>query len=192
MRPRHDDDGRILSLDIATETGWCIGRPSDTKPYWGSFKNTGGALPNSLILHDAWLTERLTQDDFPIDLVVIEAAPSIRWGGKKTNANTLLKLNGLCAKTEEVCARLRIDCRQLTSQKWKSALCGPIGKSRFGKSDKPYPPFEALALRGWQLTNHNAADAVGLWLFTVGRRAPTLALRFDPLVMRATARGQRR
>jgi len=189
VRLREDNLGRILALDIATETGFCHGAPTDKAPVWGTFRNRGGALPNSLIMHDAWLRELIQQVKPAI--VVHEAAPSIRWGGQKTNAATLMKLNGLCMKTEEVCERIGVDCRQVTAQKWKTALCGPLGKSRFGKDVKPYPPFEAMALRGWNCTNHNAADAVGIWLFTVSFRAPEAALRFDPLVMRAHAKKRR-
>lgn len=190
--PKHDDDGRILALDIATETGWCIGRPSDKEPISGAFRNKGGALPNSLVVHELWLMGLLCQDDYPIHLVVKETAPSIRWAGQKTNATTLIKLQGLANETEKICHRLGIECRDVNTQRWKTALCGPLGISRFGKDVKPYPPFEALALRGWKITNHNEADARGIWLFAVGRRAPTAAVKFDPLVMRATARGKRR
>ena len=190
MKRRPDDDSGILALDIATELGWCYGRPSDTTPTWGTVR-FAGALPNVLIALDAWLRGMIEQRR--PRRVVIEQAPSLRWGGGKTNATTLIRLTGMCGKVEEVCARYgqALDCSETPSQRWKTALCGPMGRAKFGKEVKPYPPFQALALRGWELTNHNAADAVGIWLYAVGVFAPELALQFDPLVRRAASRGKR-
>lgn len=188
MLRKPDNDGRILALDVATELGWCLGKPSDRTPVWGSVRFEGG-IPNCLVPLGQWLGQQLRAGG--IDLVVFEAPPALQWAGKKTNAQTLLKLNSMCVKVEEVCAQFKIACRDLAAQRWKTALCGPLGRARFGKDVKPYPPFEALALRGWTVLNHNAADAVGIWLFTVGRRAPELALQFDPLVRRAGVRRKR-
>jgi len=184
-RPRADRDDTILALDIATATGWCAGKPSDDRPLWGSHRlraDLGHA--GKLIEWESFLRERISE--IQPKLVVREEPPSIRWGGKKTNANTLLLLNGLGAKCEEVCARLKIECKEVGIAQWRKGL----GLGKFGKEDRPYPPIEAMAQRGWLVRDHNCADAMGVWLFAVAWRAPKLAARHDPLAIRARNGGR--
>lgn len=187
--PRRQRDCTLLALDIATETGWCVGKPS-AEPTFGFYRTRDGGLPNKLIDFGNWLRQVIAQHQ--PELVAFEEPPNPTWGagrGKKgTNATTILMLNALCTKAEEICAEQRLTCRSVSAGKWKKNM---VGTSRFGKSVRPYPATESCAQRGWLVTNHNTADAVGVWLYAVAVINPDAAAKFDPLARRvALRRGQ--
>jgi hypothetical protein len=175
---------RLLTLDIATDTGWCAGDVAEGTPGWGNWKLPPNIdLPLSLIAYGDWLN-KLCAIHQP-QLVVIEEPPNPAWGGGKTNYTTLKKLMALAQKAEEICARRKIECREIGVTRWRTALGCP---ARIG-GIKPYPVFAQLEARGFEVGNHNAADAVGLWLYALAfldkLHGTQHAARFDPL-----ARGQ--
>jgi hypothetical protein len=170
---------RLLALDIATDTGWCAGAIDQGEPGFGNFKLAAGeALPNTLITFGDWLTKLCVLHQ--PQLVLIEEPPNPAWSGR-TNYQTLRKLMALAAKAEEICARRKIECREVSVGRWRMALGCPKRVSGI----KPYPVFAQLAARGFDVNNHNAADAVGLWLFGVAfldkLHSTQHAMRFDPL-----------
>jgi hypothetical protein len=169
-------DGTILALDLATVLGYAHGRPSG-EPTWGTHKIAGHEAPSKRIAYRGWLS-RMLKEVRP-ELVVFEQPPSIRWAGGKTNANTILLLNALAQATEEWCLAQGVPCREVRAAQWKKAMCGSAKVTK-----RPYGPIESCRQRGWSVTDHNAADAIGIWLFAVGIKAPDSAARFDPLVRR--------
>lgn len=181
--PKHE----LLALDIATEFGWCLGLPA-YDPEWGACRLTGTDAEKRAQL-SRWL-ERLFRQT-RVGRCLIETPPNPAWGRnakqKFTNAHTLVMLNNLVAAAEDVCLKHRVPVSLVDPHQWKMAL---LGFARWEKRG-PYPPIEALAQRGFTVTNHNAADACAIWLFGVGVLHPELAPRFDPLARKVALAGER-
>jgi Holliday junction resolvasome RuvABC endonuclease subunit len=183
-RPRKPEfTGRILTLDLATHLGWCLGAPTDEPTFGAHVLGHKLTRPQALQALDRWLTAELK--DHKPDLVVAEEAPNPAWLGKNASASSILLLNGLVSRAEEVCERRRVEFRTVKAIRWKASL----GVAKANKKQKPYPVITQVGLRGWRVTNDNTADAIGLWLHVVSVKAPIAALRFDPLTRRAAASG---
>lgn len=176
--------GRIIALDIATELGWCVGKPTDETPLWGSVKIKGDTHAKACIFLEVWFKEMLER--WGPEWVVFETPSNPAWLGKGTSAQAILKLNNLANTIEEVCERRKIRCNSVHGQRWKKTVCG---NAKASKKMHPYPVITSMAQRGWTIPNDNEADAVGVWIHTVGVLAPVQALKFDPLLRRAHVRG---
>jgi hypothetical protein len=165
---------KLLALDLATELGWALG-PTDGDPKSGIYKLPKGAQAGEFgkAFH-RWL-HPLLREEKP-DVVTFEAP--LHHAGGHTNAAASYKLQGLCFYTETLCGLLDVRCYQSPAVSWKKAICGT---GRVSKSMKPYPPFEALAQRGFNVTNNNEADALCLRLYALGCLDEKQAARFDPL-----------
>lgn len=170
--------GKILTLDLATELGWCLGRPGD-EPRWGAFRlpKTGKDAGAFGAAFHRWLYPFL-KEELP-ELVVFEAP--LQGGFGQSTFATKYKLQGLCFNAETLCRLMNIRVYQVDAGTWKSAI---IGTNRFNKQSKPYPPIEACAQRGFRISNDNEADAVCLWLYTLGVVDEKAAAQFDPLARR--------
>lgn len=166
---------KILSLDLATEIGWTLGRPGE-EPRWGVFRlpKTGKDAGAYGAAFHRWLYPFLKKE-LP-DLVVFEA-PMQGGFGMSTHA-TKYKLQGLCFYAETLCRLMDIRPYQVDAGTWKKAICG---NGRINKDMAPYPPFVALAQRGFDVTNHNAADALCIWLYALGCVDERAAAAYDPL-----------
>jgi hypothetical protein len=176
-------DGVILGLDVATTTGWCMGHTQCGSPSWGTRKLPSAGDAAATMAMAAWL-EPILVEGRP-GLVAAETPPSLAWGGGKTNAKTLLRLNKLVGKVEELCFEAGIDFALVDTTEWRKPL---TGMARFPKTRRPYPPIAALAQIGFDVADHNAADAFGVWLYALAVRNPDAALNFHPLAQRSRQR----
>lgn len=159
--------GKILSLDIATNTGFCVGAPNDEKPEIGHVKlpSTGDDIGKFAVAFEEWLDEQLRWTS--PDLVVFEA-PILP---AKTQLITVRKLNGLIFEVERQCRHLRIRCREGRASSVRKFFCGN------GRADKE--DVVTMARRyGWKIATHDEADAAALWAYAVSLVAPDHAKRF--------------
>ncbi|MGE0699081.1 MAG: hypothetical protein AB7O57_08300, partial [Hyphomicrobiaceae bacterium] len=165
----------LLSLDLATKTGWARGDTEAGDPVSGVHKatNAGAELGPFLHSYGHWLRSQIIEHS--VTIVVLEE-PIMPMG--TLQLATLLKLYGLVGITEAVCHASRVQCRQLAAGTWKKAFCGKAG---FGKSKKPYPPMVRCLELGWRPSDDNEADALGLFVASCQRISPQAATRFDPL-----------
>jgi len=172
---------RLLSLDLATRTGWAFGDTEAGDPVSGVFKAQNAGVELGPFLHSFGHWLRSTIAERQIEIAVLEEP--IMPGGMMQMA-TLLKLYGLIGIAETVCHSLQVPCRQLAAGTWKKAFCGRAG---FGKSAKPYPPLVRCRELGWAPADDNEADALGLWVASCQRISPQSAVRFDPLFRKQAA-----
>lgn|SRR5690606_17650503 len=165
----------VLALDLATELGWAVG-PVDGEPRFGHhvLPKTGDDVGHFALAYDRWLRDVLIKTS---PAVVVFEAPMPDTAGR-TPLATSLKLKGLCWHTEFMCAKAGIRVVQESASSWKKSICGT---GRISKAMRPYPVFVALEQRGFKVYNHNAADALALWIHAVGALSPRNATRFDPL-----------
>ena len=177
--------GPILALDLATNTGWCVGAPGGV-PVLGTEKlpSTADDVGAFISAYNRWLLQTLC-DTAPA--LVIYEQPSIF---SKTTPATVIKLNGLASHTELVCHDHvpRLKYRQVNPSRLKKFW---TGNGRAEKSD-----MVAMARRyGFAVTDDNQADAVSAWCYAVFcYAAPEHRRRFEggplaarPLVAEASA-----
>lgn len=165
---------RLLALDLATELGWAKGS-TDGIPEHGIFRLPKGSDPAEFgKAYHRWLHPLLRE--YQPHIVTFEA-PLTNAGGRTTGV-TQYKLSGLCFYTETLCSLLGIKPYLAPAGSWKKAICGT---GKVSKKMTPYPPFVALAQRGFDVANNNEADALCIWLYALGCIDETEAARFDPL-----------
>lgn len=170
------DGGVILTLDLATATGWACGAPGDADPRFGhvTLPSTGENIGGFAAAFAAWLNAKL--DEVSPQLVVFEAPILPR----KTSLATLRKLHFLPGRTEEICHDRGIMCREGRASSVKKLFTG------YGFAKKA--DTISIARRyGWRVRTDDEADACALWAYSVCKVAPQHATRFalGPLGARA-------
>jgi hypothetical protein len=168
--------GGLLSLDLAIRTGWCFGT-AGSKPRWGAF-SLGEVVDNDFGRIYAKLFQWL--GDFVAlekpDRLVFEAPLP---GPRQSSANAARILLGAATVTELVCQLNSIGCREVAVSTVRKHFCG-------NGNAKKADVMEACARRGWQVTDHNAADACALWDFACSVYYPGQASP-GPMFARASA-----
>ncbi|ACI92686.1 holliday junction resolvasome, endonuclease subunit [Afipia carboxidovorans OM5] len=160
-------DGIILSLDVATNTGWCAGEPGNPNPDFGHFTipPTGDDVGTYGLKYSAWLKGQL--EGLKPALVIFEA-PILP---KKTTPTTARKLMGLAMLTEMAARHRGITVREGRASTVKKHF---TGNGWAKKADTM-----AIARRyGWAVRTDDEADACALWAYAVCCYAPEHATRF--------------
>src|SRR4051794_18283644 len=100
--------GTIIALDLATQTGFCVGTPDDPNPIFGEFvfPSTGDDIGKFANAVEDWLDAML--DRYKPELVNFEM-PILP---KMTSLMTVRKLTGLAWETEKKCRRRGIKVRE--------------------------------------------------------------------------------
>lgn len=170
-------DGELLTLDLATRFGFCVGTPDNPNPTFGHhvLPSTGDDVGTFACHFEDWLADFVAWRQ--IGLVVFEM-PILP---KMTNLMTVRKLTGLAWETEKFCRRRKIKCREGRASSVKKFFVGS------GKAQK----FDTMAIcrrYGWHVTVDDEADACALWAYSVSLYAPEHADRFALGALGATER----
>jgi hypothetical protein len=160
----------LLTLDLASKTGWTFGAPDDKQFASGVYPiaQTGkDDIGHFLADFDAWLSERLVDVAF----CVFE---SPIFPGAKGNLGTLRKLYSLAGHLEWRCLQAKIQCFEVNTMAVKRfmGIAGIWGKP--GKQAM----IRAVERYGYEPVDDNEADAIGLRLYTIHLRYPALADAF--------------
>ena len=153
---------QILALDLAAKTGWALGTLRDNAPLSGSIQIANDSASMAK-LFSCW---RLYLRDFlalnpEIGVVVFEAPllPYMKSG--QTTINTLRRLIGLCAVTEELLFTLgTYDVREARVSDVRSHF---IGSNRHKRPEAKAMTIAQCRRLGWKPVDDNAADALALW-----------------------------
>lgn len=152
---------KLLALDLATETGFAVGSP-DGEPTYGSFRIFDVGIGAFLDAFETWLTKQVR--DYQPGLVVFEA-PILKKEG--TQISTVRKLTSLAGITEMVCHRSETQVLEAHLQSVKKYFSG---KGNATKEDM----IQSAHRWGWPTDNHNQADALGIWAYTISEKKPSL------------------
>lgn len=161
----------ILTLDLATCTGFCFGSAeTGARPTIGhvDLPKTGSNVGSYLISYENWLVGKLAEVE---PLLIVFEAPILM--GRDSSAVTR-KLHALPGITEVVAIRAGIECAEVNLASIKKALTGK------GNAKKP-EMVAACRAYGFDPKTTDEADAFGLWLHTVRLRHPAHAWRWEPL-----------
>ena len=145
----------LLTLDLATSTGWAAWRPGDSRVASGVVRmpKTGEDVGWFLDVFDARLRDLLTLHS--PEMVVFEAP----WIGPNTHQDTARKLLCLAGMTELVCRRAGLRYREANNASVRKHF---IGKGRGDRRTLKDMTMRACQQRGWDPENDDEADALAL------------------------------
>lgn len=160
--------GGILSLDMATATGWCFGLPIE--PWEGlHFGLWRLPAPTEAGRQFAAFENELLDviDQFRPGLVVYEASLPPRFTGDAHHVAELLI--GLQAMVEVSCYRHEIEARKEYPQTVRAKI---MGQGRMTTKEKEGGAVcRFLATKGIETGDHNVADAILQWMYAARLRA---------------------
>lgn len=156
--------GGLLALDLATRFGWVFGMPGAAP---GSMEHGSVQLPGKqgegavFVAYEAWLRAALHR--WEPRLVVYEA-PFL--DQHRTSIDVATRLIGLGVITVKCCHEFRVyRVEKASNTAVKKFMTGR------GKAQKLDMIFAARQY-GFNPSDDNAADAIGIWLMAESRHAP--------------------
>ncbi len=165
----------ILALDLATTTGWAIGRPGEA-PQSGVIRF--GRATHAQIAAEAiaWLIEFLTE--MKPDSIVYEQPLPPNFTAGHTTLNTATVTMGLPFLLCGISYKLRIfDVQPVRVSDIRTFFVGSNLKSEPGKR----LTFERCQQMGFNPKDDNESDALALWCYQCAKVKPELAHRLTPL-----------
>ena len=202
MSARHPN---ILALDVATNTGICVGRAGET-PRFSTFKSERSQAEANLTFsqkcdrhEDAWFSlfchvaELIDAD--PPDWIFVEAAPNpgafagefnVETGRveQKSNPHTLLRLSGFWAALSCLTRYSEISFRRVSVQ---TARVSFIGKGNLKGNEAKRRAFDMCRLLGWSPHNRDEGDAGAVWYHATTVVAPKLSVPITPMMQAKVA-----
>ena len=149
--------GGILSLDVASSSGWAYGGPGEV-PQHGSFllPSTGEDLGRYGVEFLQWLTAKLVELQ-PREVVF--EAPILP---RQTNLNTTRKLHGLALLVEVACALKGVPCSEIGNSEWRRQFLGPYYPPKACRDELKRAVIAACRNMGWNPRGDDDADALGI------------------------------
>jgi hypothetical protein len=151
------EDARVLSLDIATVTGYAVGRKSsgmELSGTWDIAPRRGESQGFRYIKLRARLNEMLSA--YPdIGVVVYEQTMARAFGGGRVNMAHVEYSSGCAAIVQAWCVDHKIEHAAVYAATIKKHACGK------GNAKKP-DMMAAARARGWKFVDDNECDA--MWL----------------------------
>ena len=162
----------ICCLDVATVTGIAEWSPDMPVPRFYSvrFSSPGDEHTETFTRALRWIAERLALGD--IRCVYLESPLRLGAAAGQTNADTVLRLNGLWAVISATVKYARVKYRDVNVQEARKVFLGN-GQLR-GSDAKP----RALAMAesiGWRPNTLDEADAAAVLYFALTRECPNHA-----------------
>ena len=179
-------DPLIIALDIATRTGWALGRPSQAprsgSQRFGQFHSDPHEIFGAAL---KWFSEFLQQQEpRPDTLIVEQMLPPLAMKGQTSRAvrDRLAGLHGVMLGV----AQLR-GVGEIAQASVGDVRSHFIGDRMCRREQAKREVMLQCETQGWPAQDHNAADACALWSYACTLIRPELGLRVVPLFHRRTA-----
>lgn len=145
----------ILTLDLATTTGWAISQ-GGAEPDSGfvKFPDTGVDYGRFLNVYDRWLVKKITENN--IDFAAYEEPVGTR------NLRTSMRLQNLAGHTEFRCTKMKVKCVCVPIPTWRKHFIGRGTGFKKLKLDPKVMAVDACLERGWNPEIHDEAEALGI------------------------------
>jgi hypothetical protein len=172
---------KILALDPATKTGWCIGAVGE-RPTLG-MTNLGRDLDDHFDVFaraSRWIDLQIGPSAImePPDVLAIERPipPSQQFG--RTNFDTSAIALGLFAIFTAAARGRGIKILPAHIGSWRKYA---LGRGDLNGADAKRGMVRLVKGLGWGDVEHNAAEAAGMFLWASGQINPRIATRPEPL-----------
>ena len=174
---------RILALDLATKTGVAVGCAGENPMFSTvTFANDGDDHEDVFERALRWFAEYV-QVDKP-DAIYLEAPLNLGAAMGHTNADTILRLNGLWAVISAAAKTKRIKYRRARVQEIRKNF---LGSGNLKGDEAKKRAFAMCGLLGWEPKNLDEADAGALHFWASCMEAPSSAPMITPAMQRAVA-----
>jgi Holliday junction resolvasome RuvABC endonuclease subunit len=168
----------VLALDLATETGWALGKPGDNYPRSGTIRFASKGASHRAILHDAhnWLTVFLMNER--VDQAVIEQEVRKRESWKSSIAadNLTVKLIGIAEERLFAARIYKIEFAPVNSVRKFF-----IGDGSVKRDSAKWQTVQRCEALGWAPADDNAADALAIWAWRCSIIDPAFGTTLSPL-----------
>jgi hypothetical protein len=171
-------DAVILALDPARRTGYAYGRPKDDAPSIGTinFSREFDDPPDVFGRAVNWINHTFEVDDPAALVIELPVPPSSVWG--QTNFNTTTVLLGLFAIFSGVAKAHRVPVIEAPIAAWRKYFLDS-GKMK-GELAKA-AALKRCKMLGWNASDHNGAEAAGIWAWGCSQVSPAWVRRVEPL-----------
>lgn len=152
----------ILTLDLATRFGWCVGELDSGSPEFGSGLFAPEKSGDDAIFAGAfkWTVEMLKERN--VNRVRIEEPLDPRQMGKFTNRKTFERLYGIPSAVRAACYLCKCyDVAYVPASKVRASL----GLKGVKKGEWKERVMWAVQARGFLCDDNDAADALAIWLY---------------------------
>jgi hypothetical protein len=159
--------GQVLALDLATRTGWALGRPRDAVPQSGSVNiaPADATVDRLLSACRAWLNDFLFQNP-TIHVIAFEAPLLPMHMQGKTTVQAIRKLVGLASVVREL--TYTRGGYEVQEQRVSDIRTHFLGSNSHKRGDAKALTIARCNQLGWLPCDDNAADALALWDYQVG------------------------
>jgi Holliday junction resolvasome RuvABC endonuclease subunit len=168
---------RVLALDLATQSGWALGRPGDDRPQSGTVRLAGKGASQDAIFGGAlrWLIP--FTKDYEFDQLVIEQAVRKQQWKSSTDADDITR--GLIAIARGVVFERGI--YRPTFAPVNSVRQFFLGDGRLERDEAKHRTMQRCAALGWDVADDNEADALAIWAWRCAIIDPTAGIAMSPL-----------
>lgn len=164
--------GKVLALDLSTETGWAFGRPGPGCPEWGFIELPKEESRAAVIARfEDWLDAAI--DRLKPDAVVYEAPFGPQ---QQRDVLSCFYAYALAGATEACCFRAQVPFRSHSVETIRTAVLGRKTLTEDEKRMKPRVTVKTqivapwIKSQGWDISNHNSRDAAVVWAYATGYR----------------------
>ena len=173
----------IVSIDLATQSGVAECEPgSAPRFYTVRFASPGDEHPATFTRARRWIDERLSVRD--VAALYLEAPLRMGAAQGQTNADTVLRLNGLWAVISAAAGVWRVKYRDVSVQAARTAF---LGKGFLRREEAKERAMQMARAIGWEPNNLDEADAAAVLYFALTREAPNAAPAITPMLMHQVA-----
>ena len=168
----------IVAIDCATVSGVAEVEPG-AKPRFYSvrFASPGDEHPETFKRALVWIARRLAIGD--VAAVYLEAPLRMGAASGQTNADTVLRLNGLWAVISAAAKSRGVRYRDVSVQDARRVFIGERGLRREEAKERA---MRMAHLIGWDPNNLDEADAAAVLLYALTKEAPDYAPVITPLM----------
>lgn len=152
----------ILTLDLATRFGWCVGELDSGSPEFGSDVFAPDGSGDDAIFAGAFKWTVETMQKHGVNRVRIEEPLDPRQMGKFTNRKTFERLYGIPSAVRAACYLCKCyDVAYVPASKVRADLALKGVK----KGEWKQHVMWAVQARGFDCEDNDAADALAIWLY---------------------------
>jgi hypothetical protein len=174
----------VLAIDPATRTGWCMGAVGG-KPKLGTVNFAGDDHPDVFARALRWIDVQLSAEACmgrPNVLAIEEPVAPFQVQGQTQWATTQIAL-GLQAIFMGAARRHGIQIITAPIRSWRKYALGHGALKGAEAKQRMVRLVHELGFAD-EDTDHNAAEAAGIWLYAGAQSAPMQVTRHEPLFVR--------